>query len=209
MQHVALLGDSIFDNATYVQEGGAVIDHLRRDYPDLGSTLLAVDGAVCDGVFAQLEKITPDVTHLALSVGGNNALVTGPLLFMDRVNNVGDAIVRCAEVLRPFAQSYHELIRAIVAKGLPLAVCTIYDHIPDLSIRERTGLQLFNDIITRTALEAGADIIDLRLLCNQPHHYSEASSIEPSDEGARVIAKAIAARVTGCNKYPNRRTVFF
>ena len=42
MAHLVLLGDSIFDNAAYVEGGPAVIDHVRlalddSTQPDFGS----------------------------------------------------------------------------------------------------------------------------------------------------------------------------
>ena len=46
MNHVFLLGDSIFDNGRDVPGGPSVIEHLRRCLPSgLRATLLAKDGA--------------------------------------------------------------------------------------------------------------------------------------------------------------------
>jgi hypothetical protein len=75
MAHIVLLGDSIFDNAPYVQTGEAVIHHLKRRIPNTWqATLLAIDGAVTREVHEQLQQLPPDATHLFLSVGGNDAL---------------------------------------------------------------------------------------------------------------------------------------
>jgi hypothetical protein len=49
--HVALLGDSIFDNAAYVRGGPDVVAQLREELPPgWTASLLAVDGAVIAGV---------------------------------------------------------------------------------------------------------------------------------------------------------------
>jgi len=65
MKHIALLGDSIFDNAAYVEGGPAVIDHLKTLLPKgCKATLLAEDGDVVAGIKYQLEKIPVDATHL-------------------------------------------------------------------------------------------------------------------------------------------------
>ena len=48
MKHIVLLGDSIFDNAAYVNGGPEVIEQLRSILPqDWQATLLAIDGNVC------------------------------------------------------------------------------------------------------------------------------------------------------------------
>jgi hypothetical protein len=81
MPHVVLLGDSIFDNAAYVAGGPDVIRQLRPKLPEgWRATLLAVDGAVTSGVPNQLARLPSDASHLAISVGGNDALRHSGLL---------------------------------------------------------------------------------------------------------------------------------
>ena len=51
MNHIVLLGDSIFDNAAYVGGGPDVIEQLKSILPrDWQATLLAVDGSVTTDV---------------------------------------------------------------------------------------------------------------------------------------------------------------
>ena len=72
MPRIALLGDSIFDNAPYTGGGPAVIDHLRGTLPaDWAADLLAIDGSISTDVPRQLNSLTGLHTHLVLSVGGN------------------------------------------------------------------------------------------------------------------------------------------
>ena len=75
MKHLALLGDSIFDNAAYVAGAPAVIDQVRKNLP-IGwqASLLAVDGSVAIDGIDQIKRLPASVTHLVLSVGGNDAL---------------------------------------------------------------------------------------------------------------------------------------
>src|SRR3954468_2790312 len=73
--HVVLLGDSIFDNKSYVGAGPAVIDQLRRELPSgWQATLLAVDGRTASEVAHQLRGLPRDASHLVVSAGGNDAL---------------------------------------------------------------------------------------------------------------------------------------
>jgi len=76
--HIALLGDSIFDNGLYVPDEPAVIDQLRSILPSgANATVLAVDGSVTADVVKQLKLIPDDVTHVVISSGGNDANLAG------------------------------------------------------------------------------------------------------------------------------------
>ena len=79
--HVVLLGDSIFDNATYVAGAPDVLRQVRQRLPS-GSraTLAAVDGSTIGDVQRQLRRVPEDATHLVLSVGGNDALGSSDFL---------------------------------------------------------------------------------------------------------------------------------
>ena len=77
MPHVALLGDSIFDNAAYTGGRPDVITQLRPLLSGWSATLLALDGARTEDVPRQLTQLPRDTTHLVLSVGGNDALAHG------------------------------------------------------------------------------------------------------------------------------------
>jgi len=72
MAHVVLLGDSIFDNAAYVPGQPRLTEQVAAYGHEV--SLLAVDGSVTADVVGQSQKISAAATHLALSVGGNDAL---------------------------------------------------------------------------------------------------------------------------------------
>ena len=190
--HIILLGDSIFDNAAYVTGGRSVLDHLRRLLPDdWEATLLAVDGATIASTQRQLQDLPDDATHLVLSVGGNDALGYGGDILSQLTDSVADALNTIAAMRENFSRQYRGLIQELRSFRLPLAICTVYDHVPGLQPPESAGLAIFNDEITRTALTAGATLIDLRLICTEAADYAEVSPIEPSETGGEKIAQAI------------------
>jgi hypothetical protein len=206
--HVVLLGDSIFDNASYVPGRPPVIDQLRQALPrGWRATLLAVDGHVTDDVVAQLGRVPSDATHLVVSAGGNDALGESHLL-AEAACTVGDALGLMAEAHSRFRQAYHAMLRAVVAIGRPVAVCTVYDTVPGLGPAEQVALAGFNEIILREAVAAGVAMIDLRLVCNQSADYSHVSPIEPSAVGGAKIARVIADVVTA-RDFDRRRTTVF
>lgn len=110
MPHVALLGDSIFDNAAYVAGGPDVAWQLRERLPEgWRATLNAVDGAVTSGVERQLERLPQDASHLVVSVGGNDALHHAGLLDQ-AARSVAEALDRISDVREQFEQDYLRMI---------------------------------------------------------------------------------------------------
>lgn len=190
--HLILLGDSVFDNQAYVAPGQAVATQLQRLMQPGGQlSLLAVDGHVSEDVSTQLRHFPPDASHIALSVGGNDALGCLPALQADCAN-VLQALESLAGLQQQFNERYRQAFHAAHSKCIPMMVCTIYDAVPGLPRPLKTALSLFNDVITRTALEFDVPILDLRTLLSEASDYSGVSPIEPSEEGGAKIAAALA-----------------
>ncbi len=191
MRHIVLLGDSIFDNAAYVAGGPAVIDHLRGMLPeDCIATLVARDGDVVADVDEQLHNLPDDTTHIALSIGGNNALNAQGMLALP-ADSVFSALGRLAEMQEDFRRQYRSMLWNVLVLQKPTVVCTIYDAVPNLSREARTALSLFNDVICREAMAAGVPVVDLRALLCEAADYSEISPIEPSVQGGEKVARAL------------------
>jgi len=204
MNHIVLLGDSIFDNAAYVPGEPAVIDQVRERIGEEDSaTLLAVDGDVTTGVSRQLSGIPCGATHLFISVGGNDALGYAHIL------NAGERIL--PEITRAhgsFREAYKKMLGGVSGRGLPTTVCTIYDSIPGLGEEAVATLSIFNDTILREAFENGLPVIDFRLVCRETDDYCGHSPIEPSSKGGAKIADAIA-RVLDEHDFGSRRSAVY
>lgn len=193
MAHIVLLGDSVFDNAAYVEQGQDVLQTLRdRLEPGWHATLLARDGAVLADVRRQVDRIPPEGTHLIISAGGNDAL--GEVaVFGEAVATIGEALASLAGIRKQFRQGYRYMLDSVLPLGLPTTICTIYDvRFPDPNLREiaNTALTLLNDEITREAALRNIPVIDLRVLLDQDSDF--ANAIEPSASGGEKIAKVIA-----------------
>jgi hypothetical protein len=192
MPHVALLGDSIFDNSSYTRGEPDVVSHLSSILPETWkATLCAVDGATTHDLQGQLACVPRDTTHVVVSIGGNDALQNSDLLTM-RVSSMAEGLLACAERVDVFEQSYRAAVAGVLATSLDVTICTIYNGAlePGQATVARTALTLFNDVILRTALEHRTRIIDLRLICTDRDDY--ANPIEPSGRGGLKIARAIA-----------------
>ena len=207
--HIVLLGDLILDNGAYVGDGPDVMSQLRERLPQ-GSrvTLGAIDGSVASAVRMQLKSAPADATHLVVSAGGNDALHSANVL-EEAAGSVAAALEKLAYVRDLFVQDYRALLDDVKARGLPAAVCTIYDaRFPDAQ-RQRiasVGLTIFNECITREASARGLALIDLRLICRTDQDL--ANPIEPSVVGGAKIAGAIAAFASEYDWSKGRSEVF-
>lgn len=213
MGHVILLGDSIFDNATYVPGELPVIKQLKNRLSDnWQTTLLAVDGDVTIDVSNQLKKLPGDASHLIVSVGGNDALQNISILD-EPARHSSEVLLKLADIQNEFRMNYRRMIERILEYRLPVIVCTIYDQMP-FPVEEaftrmiRTTLSLFNDCIIREAARCGLGVLDLRLVCDKATHYSSISPIEPSFEGGQRIADAIAD-IFSSNSFTENNCIVF
>jgi hypothetical protein len=192
VSHVVLLGDSIFDNAAYTGGGPAVIAQLREILPrDWQATLGAIDGATTEDFSRQVSSIPRDATHVFVSLGGNDAL--GHVDLLDRpARSSAEVLAALADAAEGFEGRYRRAVASVVARDVPVTLCTIYDgNFPDATFQRlaSTALAVFNDAILRVAFERALSVIDLRLVCNEPRDY--ANPIEPSSHGGAKIATAI------------------
>ncbi len=193
MTSIALLGDSIFDNHAYVGQGPDVVTQLRTVLPEgWRATLCARDGTTTADIGPQLDRVPDHVTHVVLSLGGNDGLENADLLAPIPVPHMAAALDRLGERIDAFVQAYGWVLDAVCALGPAVTVCTIYDAnlAGDEGHRAITVLRLFNDAIVQAALARDVDVLDLRTVCTQPNHY--ANDIEPGIEGGARIAEAIA-----------------
>lgn len=189
MTHLVLLGDSVFDNAPYVNPGDTVIDCLRRKLPaDWTATLLAVDGAIATEVAAQARSLPADATHLFVSVGGNDALQQLDYLYQE-ADSVAGVLMGLARRVQQFCASYEAAIASLQSAHLPLTVCTIYEpqfEQPEQQQVATTALTLWNDRIIQTAIAQGLPILELRQVFTSPADY--ANPIEPGARGADKLS---------------------
>ena len=126
MTHLVLLGDSIFDNASYIGNKPEVIVQLRQKLPDSwAATLKAIDGDKINDVHQQLKHLPEDSRHLILSVGGNHAL-SHLRIIEQNVTSSAQVFGNLADISENFEQQYQKLLNKILSLNLPIAICTIY-----------------------------------------------------------------------------------
>lgn len=205
---IALIGDSIFDNAGYVPGEPCVREQLSDELGDgFEVSLLAVDGDFVRDVAKQLDGLPAHVTHVVVSVGGNNALSYAQELLSD-FESSSEMFDEWARIRKEFRHEYCEMLRLVVALGLKVTVCTIYDAVPSIDDGEATGLTIFNDVIISEAIGAGVPLVDLRQVCTEIDDYSRLSPIEPSSQGGAKIV-AVLSRMLKEHDYASGKTVVY
>jgi hypothetical protein len=131
-------------------------------------------------------------THLIVAIGGNDALQNRDLLARP-VASTTETLMLFRERVSVFEERYRAAIHNAASLKVPLTVCTIYNGNlePSEARVARIALMTFNDVILRVAFERALSVLDLRLICTELADY--ANPIEPSSQGGRKIARAIAA----------------
>ena len=127
MKHIVLLGDSIFDNKSYVNPGEPDVPNQLRSIveKDCKVTHLAVDGHVTRHIQAQLNSLPSDASHLFISVGGNDGL--GHLsIFTQPIETVGEGLQKMYKIGENFKKVYSSMLDNVLKYGLPTSVCNIY-----------------------------------------------------------------------------------
>src|SRR5215510_16165057 len=158
MQHIVLLGDSVFDNKAYVNGGLDVIAQVRRQIPDGWiASLRAVDGSVVENVRKQALDLPDDATHLVISAGGNDAILNADIL-QQKAASSAEVLSKLADIAGEFEYRYSEMLEGVLRLKKSTAVCTIYyPRIPEPFTQKMAvaALAIFNDVIIKHAFLAG------------------------------------------------------
>jgi hypothetical protein len=159
-------------------------------------------------VRSQLARIPADATHLVLSVGGNDGLGYSGILGQP-ARSVAEVLGALGEIGREFEERYRAMLEAVLARGLPTAICTIYNPSYPDALRQRVSvaaLTFLNDPIVRIAAERGLPLIDLgssaptrpitRTRSSRPHAAARRS--RPRSRVSSSITISAAAARSSC-----------
>ncbi|HYC31876.1 MAG TPA: SGNH/GDSL hydrolase family protein [Gemmatimonadales bacterium] len=190
---VALLGDSILDNAPYTRPEPDTTAVLRERLA-AGWTVvrLARDGATMSDMRFQLAELDGSPDHAVVSIGGNDA--TGHIGLLDRrATHAAEVLEELLGIADEFQRRYEATVAAVAERARHTVLCTIYEvplEPPAVARLARVPLAVLNDRIVRTAARLGVDVLELRSVCTDPADFVR--QIEPSPRGAGKIARAIA-----------------
>lgn len=194
--HVSLLGDSIIDNKVYVGEGElSVTEHLQHKSSSY-FTMIAVDGDTTKDVLDnQLDNLKESVSHIVLSIGGNDLLQNLHLL-QDETSGMKFALEKCSELISQIQENYIKILEHLSQYDAKVLLCTVYegDLESDLLLAkyDKAGqvmLKMHNDTVYYLASKFEVDVLELRNIFTYKEDY--ANPIEPSHIGGEKLARAI------------------
>lgn len=194
--HVSLLGDSIIDNKVYVGEGElSVTEHLQHN-SSCYFTMIAVDGdTTADVLDNQLDNLKEPVSHIVLSIGGND-LLQNLYLLQDETSGMKFALEKCSELISEIQENYIKILEHLSQNDTKVLLCTVYegDLESDLLLAEydkagQVMLKMHNDTVYYLASKFEVDVLELRNIFTNKEDY--ANPIEPSHIGGEKLAKAI------------------
>ena len=199
MTSITLLGDSIIDNKTYVQQQEySVLEHLQNISKN-EFLQLAYDGDTTINVLErqlQSQEIEKS-SHLVLSIGGNDLLQNILFLHEGPIENINKALSDVHKhILKPLEQRFETIVEKLSSHRASLLLCTVYegdlgrtDEFRDVLDSSKIMVSSFNDTVYKTASMYNADVLELRHIFTSPEDY--ANPIEPSHIGGEKLAQAI------------------
>lgn len=201
MSHLVMLGDSIFDNGSYVAVGRPkVSDQMRGALPPAWKLeFLAQDGAKLSHVHTQIYKASPSATHIVASMGGNDVLSYAQVM-LQKSERVAHSLYMMSLIQQKFKRKYRGVVTRLLDTNADITLCTIYNPCEPLEqaalqSAENVGVSVFNDVIFQIASEFGIRVVDLRNIFTQRRDY--ANVIEPSHVGGQKMVRALLAQIIG------------
>ena len=194
--YVSLLGDSIIDNKVYVGQGElSVTEHLKHNSSS-NFTMIAVDGDTTEDVLDnQLDNLKEPVSHIVLSIGGNDLLQNLHLL-QDETSGMKFALEKSSELIGEIQENYTKILEHLSQYDAKVLLCTVYegDLKSDVLLAEydkagQAMLKMHNDTVYYLASKFDVDVLELRNIFTNKEDY--ANPIEPSHIGGEKLAKAI------------------
>ncbi len=194
--NVSLLGDSIIDNKVYVGEGElSVTEHLQHNSSS-NFSMIAVDGDTTEDVLEnQLDNLKEPVSHIVLSIGGNDLLQNLHLL-QDETSGMKFALEKSSELIGEIQENYTKILEHLSNYDAKVLLCTVYegDLKSDVMLAQfdkagQAMLKMHNDTVYYLASKFEVDVLELRNIFTNKEDY--ANPIEPSHIGGEKLAKAI------------------
>ena len=173
---IILVGDSIFQNENYVEEGESVENILGNK-----AVVLAKDDAKISDVYQQLNEILEEENipsnYVFVSAGGNDLdYIYKDLEKKTKIETIFDNYIELVEKLDK-------------TKKTQIVLSTIYYPTSDEYKPYLPIINKWNKLVIDFGKQKKMDVFPLHKYVNKPEHFVH--DIEPSSKGASIIANKI------------------
>lgn len=179
--YLILMGDSIFKNDVYVNEGNSVGENLQSVHGNV--IVLAEDNAIIDDIEKQTSLIPNNAkkqnTKIVVSVGGNDLL--NKYNFND-VNNLSHVDT----IFNQYTSSINNLKNKYDCE---IILCNIYYPRSESVVRYYDIIDLWNSKIKNYAKVNNLKVIKLDENVDKEEYFT--NEIEPSGKGSKIISDVI------------------
>ena len=179
--YLILMGDSIFKNDVYVNEGNSVGENLQSVHGNV--IVLAEDNAIIDDIEKQTSLIPNNAkkqnTKIVVSVGGNDLL--NKYNFND-VNNLSHVDT----IFNQYTSSINNLKNKYDCE---IILCNIYYPRSKSVVRYYDIIDLWNSKIKNYAKVNNLKVIKLDENVDKEEYFT--NEIEPSGKGSKIISDVI------------------
>ena len=179
--YLILMGDSIFKNDVYVNEGNSVGENLQSVHGNV--IVLAEDNAIIDDIEKQTSLIPNNAkkqnTKIVVSVGGNDLL--NKYNFND-VNNLSHVDT----IFNQYTSSINNLKNKFDCE---IILCNIYYPRSESVVRYYDIIDLWNSKIKNYAKVNNLKVIKLDENVDKEEYFT--NEIEPSGKGSKIISDVI------------------
>lgn len=179
--YLILMGDSIFKNDVYVNEGNSVGENLQSVHGNV--IVLAEDNAIIDDIEKQTSLIPNNAkkqnTKIVVSVGGNDLL--NKYNFND-VNNLSHVDT----IFNQYTSSINNLKNKYDCE---IILCNIYYPRSESVVRYYDIIDLWNSKIKNYAKVNNLKVIKLDENVDKEEYFT--NEIEPSGKGSKIISDII------------------
>jgi len=191
--NITLLGDSVFDNGSYLNKGEKTAPELLNTKFMNRFSMLATDGATTTSVIAsQIPKIKKNTNKIFVSIGGNDLLGYSHLLDEKNTKTIKKIV---ANARRKFAIDYETMLQSLKRTRIPIAIFTIYYGefpSPEKQI-VKYAVDNFNRVILNLCEKHVIPVLNLNGVLNSPSDFTK--HIEPSAKGSKKLADAIVRSI--------------
>ena len=181
-RRIILLGDSVFDNRSYVGETDS-IHYLLDHHNIIKSTIIASDGAKIANLNNQLQSVKKDLLNkkitLFISVGGND------IYDYNKTDNCKDYVDKIFDKYTTIINNY--------SFNCKLVLCNIYTPTSEKNTTKAKCIKIWNNKLSEYCLQNSYTLFPLDSILNKPSDFTD--KIEPSKTGGRKIVNELLTYV--------------